>query len=279
MELIHHYTSIKTLELILKNRCIRFNRLDRVDDLSEHKALRKYKLDKYIFVSCWTEDAEESIPLWNMYSDGMKGVRISLQKEVFTYKELVAPKGWTKYGRIEPGTKSPINFITLIGDNYLIMPFITNKSNFYRKVNYVENIETYYQNILERVVDPVSNKLTLNIKMGDIAYFKNKEWLFQKESRFILIIFPAMKLPEDGFINKKVSDDYSNFMLNSIVNGKPAPFEYFDVRIEKDVLENMRVVMGPKTILTDHEKVKEMLNEYTIKPKPFLSKSYGSIAL
>lgn len=33
--IIHHYTNIETLSLILKNRTLRFNRLDRVDDPEE----------------------------------------------------------------------------------------------------------------------------------------------------------------------------------------------------------------------------------------------------
>ncbi len=32
---IHHYTNIENLALILKNKTIRFNRLDKVDDLEE----------------------------------------------------------------------------------------------------------------------------------------------------------------------------------------------------------------------------------------------------
>ena len=34
---IHHYTSIETLEMILKNKSIKFNRLDQVDDKAEYK--------------------------------------------------------------------------------------------------------------------------------------------------------------------------------------------------------------------------------------------------
>lgn len=33
--LIHHYTSIESLAMILSTRKIRFNRLDRMDDLEE----------------------------------------------------------------------------------------------------------------------------------------------------------------------------------------------------------------------------------------------------
>ena len=36
-ELIHHYTTINSLALILKNKTIRFSRLDKLDDISEAK--------------------------------------------------------------------------------------------------------------------------------------------------------------------------------------------------------------------------------------------------
>lgn len=73
MDYIHHYTNINTLALILKNKKIRFNRLDRVDDMSEAKALRGYNLSQYLFVSCWTDSEEESIPQWHMYTNSMTG--------------------------------------------------------------------------------------------------------------------------------------------------------------------------------------------------------------
>ena len=66
--LIHHYTNINTLALILKHKTIRFNRLDRVDDISEAQSFGKYNLAKYLFVSCWTDSATESIPQWHMYT-------------------------------------------------------------------------------------------------------------------------------------------------------------------------------------------------------------------
>ena len=52
---IHHYTSIETLEMILKNKSIKFNRLDQVDDKAEYKYDStvydtNIKLGKYTFV-------------------------------------------------------------------------------------------------------------------------------------------------------------------------------------------------------------------------------------
>ena len=67
---IHHYNSIETLALILKYKTIRFNRLDRVDDMEESmygSGPTKIKLGQYVFVSCWTKDDLENISLWKMY--------------------------------------------------------------------------------------------------------------------------------------------------------------------------------------------------------------------
>lgn len=48
---LYHYTTIDTLALILKNRTIRFNRLDKVDDLEEKVVSCGVNLAQYIFAS------------------------------------------------------------------------------------------------------------------------------------------------------------------------------------------------------------------------------------
>ena len=82
-DLLYHYTSIETLALILKNRTICFNNLGNVDDLEEGATLDMGHFGKFMNVSCWTKDSEESIPLWNLYTPSMKGVRIGLPKFPF----------------------------------------------------------------------------------------------------------------------------------------------------------------------------------------------------
>ena len=81
---LYHYTTIDALALILKNKTIKFSRLDCVDDLEEGRVESSgIKLGKHFFASCWTENPEESIPLWKMYSGDSYGVRISLDKDMF----------------------------------------------------------------------------------------------------------------------------------------------------------------------------------------------------
>ena len=70
--MIHHYTNLEVLALILKNRTLRFTRLDQVDDPEESNFISNgVNLGPYTFVSCWTECKEESIPMWKMYTRGV----------------------------------------------------------------------------------------------------------------------------------------------------------------------------------------------------------------
>ena len=85
---IYQYTSIESLRKIIENKCIRFNRLDRVDDKAEYKHDStvhdiNIQLGKYTFVSCWTKQEEENIDLWNRYGKGDKGVRIGMDENMF----------------------------------------------------------------------------------------------------------------------------------------------------------------------------------------------------
>ena len=80
---IYHYTTIDSLAMIMSSRSIKFNRLDKVDDMEERTEPSNIRLWQYIFVSCWTENAEESIPLWRMYSGNAHGVRIGMNVDMF----------------------------------------------------------------------------------------------------------------------------------------------------------------------------------------------------
>lgn len=48
---LYHYTTIEALAMILKTRSIKFNRLDRVDDMEELAESKNVRLGQYMFVS------------------------------------------------------------------------------------------------------------------------------------------------------------------------------------------------------------------------------------
>ena len=91
MEYLYHYTSIETLALILANKTICFNNLLYVDDSEEAETFDMGKFGRFVYVSCWTSDEQESIPLWNLYTSDMHGVRIRLPK--FPFKKYKYKKG------------------------------------------------------------------------------------------------------------------------------------------------------------------------------------------
>lgn len=94
--LLYQYTTIDALSLILKNRKIRFSRLDMVDDPEEYGFERYgFKVAPFVFVSCWTPVKEENIPMWRMYANQARGVRIGVDSSMFELFSL--DKSGTSY--------------------------------------------------------------------------------------------------------------------------------------------------------------------------------------
>ena len=91
MDYLYHYTSIETLALILSNKTLCFNNLLNVDDIEEAETSDMGKFGRFVYASCWTNDERESIPLWNLYTPDMHGVRIKLP--VFPFKRYSYKKG------------------------------------------------------------------------------------------------------------------------------------------------------------------------------------------
>ena len=146
---IYHYTNIETLALILKNKTIRFNRLDQVDDLEEGQSeCSGIKIGQYLFVSCWTEDSEESIPLWRMYTDKGVGVRIGIEKDMFktyTYNDGNVINGVTMEGEV----KTLLSPDMLAMSDLFIFPCF-NDGVFYRNMQYVPNLADALKNAIIR---------------------------------------------------------------------------------------------------------------------------------
>ena len=77
-EYLYHYTNIETLALILANHTFRLTSLDQMDDLQEKEAFDLKNAGQFCYVSSWTDDETENIPMWKMYSSLNAGVRIKL---------------------------------------------------------------------------------------------------------------------------------------------------------------------------------------------------------
>ena len=77
--ILFHYTSFETLKLIFENRNLKFNRIDYVNDRLEHIMFGEDELSHLVFVSCFSTDEVESIPMWSIYGKNEHGLRISIE--------------------------------------------------------------------------------------------------------------------------------------------------------------------------------------------------------
>ncbi|MGX2952738.1 hypothetical protein ACWAU3_06615 [Shewanella sp. JL219SE-S6] len=86
MEKIYHYTSFETFKKIIEFGTIRLSSLANVDDAEEGLLLDMPSQAPYTFASCWTKDAEESVPLWKMYVESPFAVRIGVSPDILVPK-------------------------------------------------------------------------------------------------------------------------------------------------------------------------------------------------
>ncbi len=256
---IYHYTSIETLALILESKKIRFNRLDKVDDIEEScygSGETNIKLGQYQFVSCWTKDNKENLSLWKMYTN-YKGVRIALDEDMFiTYKINDESKSFFP---------SPIA-IDSKGD-YIISSFI-NEAKLY-DINYISEP----QEKIKQLILKAGNNGTV-IATDEIGTYKRKEWEFQKESRFKITVLPICP----NFIKTRNTGNsfdpiYSlmSALGPSIGINYPIKTHYIDVPLNPDKLSHIEVMLGPQTSEGEKAIVKILLKEY---PQSIISKSY-----
>lgn len=218
MSEIHHYTSIDTLELILRSQALRFSRLDILDDINESKAYGFHDFSGFLFVSCWTDLTVESIPQWEMYGDRKRGVMISVPRDFFPRNQFKAPSdmGVT----VADNIKFPLSWDQIFTDEYWIEPIFLYESWFGNKVEYIDNIVNMFN---KKIVlrNNEEGREILDIKgLNDFARFKQTEWEFQSEYRFVLSAFPPLRFPPGGFNNGDFVQEYSVHHVNCVKSKK-----------------------------------------------------------
>lgn len=253
--MLYHYTTIDTLALILKNKTIRFNRLDKVDDVEEDAFSNGVHLGQYIFVSCWTKKSEESIPLWKMYG-GTDGVRIGLDEDMFqTYviHDLKLDNGLHSEGAL----LSIIPQKDIEANDYMIMPIAKGhmRSFFYRDVEYVDDVNSEVKDAFKLTIKEC-NLADTNIQFGKIGRYKNKRWAFQEECRFVINVFPFNPLRID-------QNMVGTICTQCYLQNKSLPFSYYDMHLRDDVINNIEITMGPNVSNGQKVIVDALCRQYT----------------
>lgn len=255
MSYLYHYTSLDTLALILKNRTLCFNNLLNVDDMEEAQSEDMGEFGKFVYVSCWTADSEESIPLWNLYTPDMHGVRIRLPEypfETHHYK-----KGDFFF---EEDVDTYIDFADMIAENkYSIastnpvlvkVKYDNEKARLFPRVR-MESYTGALQDFLEaKSLEELERKnIDVTYSFKEIGYYKRENWSFQEEWRYKISIAP-MGLQESNPPTLEKQQECFRRLEDRAVE---PPVQRLFLKIDENALKELEVVFGPK--MTDAEKI------------------------
>lgn len=239
---IFHYTTVESLALILKTRRLRFTRLDGVDDLREAQSHVGINFGRYFFVSCWTKDDKESIPLWNMYGQGMAGVRLQLPQYPFNHLPLEPDPNRPEIECVgTPSISAPLRLHEIFGETYLVATQFQNLENFAGPVQYVPNVEDQYKQSITREVTE-DGKVYVSIEdVFSLPRYKSVEWQFQSEYRFCLYVLP---IPPQMHANESYGERCGR-VNQAFLNGIDPGINYFDIELSPEALDRLTVRTGP----------------------------------
>lgn len=250
---IYHYTSIQTLALILKSQKIRFNRLDRVDDMEESiygSGPTQTKLGMYTFVSCWTKSSKENLALWNMYTR-YKGVRIGIDEMPFVTHRV--------NDRFVSLLSSPMNF----GPDYMISSFVNEAKLF--DMEYVDDPQAEIQKLIHR-----AGTDGIVVDIPRVGSFKRKEWEIQQESRFNLTVHPINMTGAAEELLTKDSPQAFNVLMKlfeslgpSMASNRPISTTHIDIDLDPVKLADVEIMLGPLTSEADRIIVEALLKPFS----------------
>lgn len=258
---LYHYTTIDSLAMIMSSRSIKFNRLDKVDDMEERAESKKVRLWQYMFVSCWTENSEESIPLWRMYSGNVHGVRIGMDADMF--EDNVVGGGNVPQNIPHEGFwvgKIPAQ--DLFRSDYFVLPAAVRPQEnggdtlFYCHVDYVDDVNDKTKDAYQIEMTDATHASS-NVAFGEIGKYKNKRWAFQEESRFRLVIMPFNPILSDP-------DQVGSIALNAIHNSVPVPISQYYMKLKQSALDHMEITLHPNATASDRVIVEALCAKYAI---------------
>lgn len=244
---IFHHTNIKTLALILQSKRIRFTRIDSQDDIKEIAGIPE-KIKSYFYISCWTEEEEENLSLWSLYTQ-MNGVRIELNKKMFNeYTYSAGDYGNWGFGK---ETTCPLTIDEIRTDDYLVSNPFWLDDGFYTNIIYDKD----YQNLKKSSVTNHQNGININHAKNLVRY-KNPIWGFQQESRFYLVVLPLPPLETFNGDRLKQMENIGSGDLKNELN-------HIDVCINPAVLDKIVVRLHPNCDIADKIIIESLLEKFT----------------
>lgn len=251
-DFLYHYTSIESLAYILKNKTLRFNNLMNVDDPEEAETSDLGKFGRHCLVSCWTDISEDILPMWNMYTPDMKGVRIGMRKNPF--KENIYNTG--EYYFLE-ATKSYINY----NSDYARKVSIAAQCPLLIQVEYTEDESLLKPRVLSQT------ESGYKIVLDEIGKYKRECWAFQKEYRYKITTAPWST---DEIHNVKSTEEHIALFNRFLDKNNEQFLNDIFLELADDAFDGMEILLGPKTSEAERIIVEALLHKYC---------SYGAVMI
>ncbi len=253
---LYHYTNIETLALILKNRTIRFNSLDKMDDLQEQQTADIKNIGQFCYISSWTDDSTESIPMWNMYASLNFGVRIKLRQNPFKIYDNTTEDFSKALGVpvTDNSNGKPLQSVIPLTEMFTKGFFFVQAMNMQLlcKVEYTNETNKLYPQILKEDGDHFT------LVLGELGKYKNLHWSFQNEWRYILDVLPLN-------LNQTVKKSILDFQIiaNKMKEGlEKQPFSYYDMRISDEAFADMEITLSPRISAGSRIIVESLIEKY-----------------
>lgn len=259
---LYHYTNIDSLALILKNQTIRFNPLNKMDDMLDGQSNDVINAKKLCYISSWTSNKEEDIGLWKTYTSLNCGVRIGLCKSPFrtyTYNncdlknydesKIAYLKRMLQISNSE-NLRLYVPFNKLFSENYFIANY--NGGPEVIKVEYTNDESKLKPTLIDK------NNGEYTIHFPKIGVYKQLYWKQQNEYRYRVFIYPLMYYLNDKEIQKEIQ----NFTQKIINDEIESPVKYYDFEIDENAFKNMEILLSPTISLGYKEIVRCIVDTY-----------------
>ena len=261
---LYHYCSIESLACILHNRTLKFNNLTKVDDPEEAVTADMGNFGRLCYVSCWTNNPQESIPMWNLYTPNGHGVRIRMKE--FPFVMYHYKKG--EY-LLDKDADSYINLKRIYDENKVI---VVPDSLKLLQVNYTDDVsklfpivkETSYYDFDGNLVD-ISTitgerqvKYNTKLDFSRIGRFKRENWAFEHEWRYIISTTPMGF--QEAIPWTQASHDEFVRRLSQTDSAPPCDELYLD--ISQDAIDSMEILLGPNVTEAEEIIIRSLIKEY-----------------
>lgn len=201
--LLYHYTNLDSLLLILKNKQLLLNRLDRLNDLREKNYLTNNARDENdlchlytLFVASFSHtdnpNDSESIPQWHMYTNGKYGVRIGfkVEKNEKPIYQTIYDKDRTIVGVNECGNRTDVSRLAQPAYSKTAWVASIKQTDIYYDSKEGGEFQIYIEH---------DGKQLINTSVA--AAIKHPAWSYENETRIIARLSAKEEISDTNILN------------------------------------------------------------------------------